>query len=259
LPIITLTTDFGTADGYVGAMKGVILRLAPSAVVVDIAHDVAPHDVAAGAFALAQAAREFPPGTIHVAVVDPGVGGDRAAVVVDDGRYRFVGPDNGLLALAVARPHAAWLIEAPELRAPAVAPTFHGRDVFAVAAARLAAGASPASAGRAIELAALDGAAGAREGAARVVHVDRFGNLITDRRADELPAGARFRAGGRDISALSSTYTDVPRGALLAYVGSAGTLEIAVREGRAADLLGVGRGDPVDIVDAAAAGGDRAG
>src|SRR3954454_821505 len=140
MAIVTFTTDFGTSDGYAGAMKGVVLSMAPAAVLVDISHGIPARDVRAGALTLAQAAPCFPPGTIHVAVVDPGVGGTRAEVVVAAGGAYFVGPDHGLLALAAPPPRRIWRIDSRELRREPASPTFHGRDVFAPTAGRLAAG-----------------------------------------------------------------------------------------------------------------------
>ena len=147
MPIVTLTTDFGFRDGYAGAMKGVVLSLAPSATVVDITHGVPPQDVVAGAVALAQAAPLFPAGTIHVAVVDPGVGGARADLLVEAGEHFFVGPDNGVLSLAARAGRRIYRIEAPAFRREPVSPTFHGRDIFAPTAGRLAAGALATEAG----------------------------------------------------------------------------------------------------------------
>jgi S-adenosyl-L-methionine hydrolase (adenosine-forming) len=241
LGLVTLTTDFGTADGYVGAMKGVLHRNAPGVVVVDITHAIARHDIAAGAYALATAAPWFPPGTVHVAVVDPGVGGARRGVVVVAGQQIFVGPDNGLFALLT--PSAAYQIAAADFRAQRVSPTFHGRDVFAVAAARLATGAEPAQAGPAVT---LEGRLPGGDGP-RVVHVDAFGNLITDV-TGEAARGRRVRVAGRDVGPLRRTFEDVAAGELVAYVGSGGTVEIAVREGSAAEMLGAGRGAPVELV-----------
>lgn len=255
--LVTLTTDFGTADGYVGAVKGVILSLSPGVQIVDITHDVPPQDVAAAAFALAQAAPYFPAGTVHVAVVDPGVGGARHGVVVDDGRQRFVGPDNGVFELAVPVPVAAYEITAPAFRRGTVAATFHGRDVFAPAAARLAAGAHPEEAGPKVALEGrLPGAPALRVSPdgrtlrGRIVHVDRFGNLITDIPAARLGEGARVRAGRASLK-VTTTYVSVARGKPLAYVGSSGTLEIAVRDGSAARRLGLRRGAPVTVTHAA--------
>ena len=141
MPIVTFTTDFGAGDGYAGAMKGIVLSMAPQAQLVDITHGVPAQDVAAGAVALAQAAPLFPPGTIHIAVVDPGVGGERADILVEAGGSLFVGPDNGVLSLAARPPRRIYRIEASAFRREPVSPTFHGRDVFAPTAGRLAAGA----------------------------------------------------------------------------------------------------------------------
>lgn len=253
MAVVTLTTDFGTQDGYVGAMKGVILSLVPDAQIVDITHDVPPQDVAAAAFALAQAAPYFPDGTVHVVVVDPGVGGPRRGVVVDDGRHRFVGPDNGVFALAVPMPLGAYEITAPGFRRGQVSATFHGRDVFAPAAGRLLAGERPEAAGPPVVLegrlatAPVRVTMGGRRMIGHIVHVDRFGNCITDIPASRLPERARVRAGRFTVGAIARTYSDVARGRPLAYVGSAGTLELAVREGSAARRYGLRRGMAVTV------------
>lgn len=243
MTLVTLTTDFGTADGFVGAMKGVLARLAPGVTVVDVAHDVPRHDVAHGAWTLATAVREFPRGTIHVAVVDPGVGGDRLEVIAQIDGHLLVGPDNGLFAyLAAAGPvEGTWAITSTAFRMPDAAPTFHGRDVFAPAAAALARGLPPEAAGPATCLAGrLPWAARVDGDAGVVVHVDRYGNLVTN-----LPGPARAVTVHGQRIAAARTYADVAVGALCAYVGSAGTLELAVREGSAAALLGLGRGAAV--------------
>lgn len=250
--VVTLTSDFGTGDGYVGAMKGVVLSLAPAARLVDITHAIPRHDIPAGAFALAQAAPHFPEGSIHVAVVDPGVGGERAGVIVAAGGHVFIGPDNGLFSLVAPTPRAVWAITADDFLGPQRSATFHGRDVFAVAAGRIAAGADPGEAGPRVELLGcltLPRAAAPAGGlVATVIHVDRFGNLITDVGADELPNQPRFRAGARTIESLSTTFESVARGELVAYIGSGNTLELAVREGDAAATLGLGRGDGVEVL-----------
>jgi S-adenosyl-L-methionine hydrolase (adenosine-forming) len=252
MPLITLTTDFGTQDGYVGAMKGVIFSLAAAVRIVDITHDVAAHDISAAAFALAQSAPYFPDGTIHVAVVDPGVGGRRRGVVIDDGRHLYVGPDNGVFSLVAPAPRAVHEIALAHFRRPDVSATFHGRDVFAVAAARLASGSLPQEAGPRVTLEGkLAGAAvpSAKKGevAGQVVHIDRFGNLITDIQARRLPAQGTVQFGRLKLPRLSRVFEDVPVGKPLAYVGSAGVLEIAVREGSAASVYGVKRGAPVVV------------
>src|SRR5205085_3759747 len=182
--------DFGAGDGYAGAMKGVVLSPAPAAQLVDITHGVPPMDVAAGAAALAQAAPLFPPGTIHIAVVDPGVGGERADILIEAGGSLYIGPDNGVLSLAARPPRRVYRIEASMFRRDPVSPTFHGRDVFAPTAGRLAGGARPMEAGPILDSmveitrAPTRRAAGIVEG--EVIHVDGFGNLITSLPGDVL-------------------------------------------------------------------------
>jgi S-adenosylmethionine hydrolase len=255
VPIVTLTTDFGTRDGYVGAMKGVLLARAPGVTVVDIAHDIPRHDVVAAAYALANAVPYFPAGTVHVAVVDPGVGGARKGVILVGEDHFFVGPDNGIFTLVSPEPRASFEIAQPMFRRTPAAATFHGRDMFAVAAARLATGGRAEEAGPptvlvgAMPLGVVAGD-GDIAGAGCVVHVDVFGNLITAIRASELGEGARFRVAGREIDRLSETYESVACGEMLAYIGSAGTLEIAVREGNAALVLGARRGTRVELLPA---------
>ena len=258
VPIVTLTSDFGTSDGYVGAMKGVIVSRCPSAVIVDIAHNVLSFDVFAGAYCLCQASPQFPPGTIHVAVVDPGVGTERRAVIVDTGTQLFVGPDNGLFSWVAPAPVAVYSIEAPEFMNPSVSATFHGRDVFAAAAGRLASGIHAREAGPVVSLNPLpvehplavirDAAGQVTRVRACVVHIDRFGNLISNCPAQVIPANAQVALGGVDglarltIERISRTFGAVAPGQLVAYVGSAGTLEVAVREGSAARTLGLEKG-----------------
>jgi S-adenosylmethionine hydrolase len=229
-------------------MKGVILRLAPGTTVIDVAHDVPRFDIPHGAWVMATAAREFPRGSIHVGIVDPGVGGERSDVIVAvDGQY-YVGPDNGLFAYVAGagQVEGCWAITSPAFRMPEPAPTFHGRDVFAPAAAALARGLPPEAAGPAT---CLTGklpwtmfSPGPYAGVGVVVHIDHFGNLITN-----LPGPARAVQIGEAVAPPVRTYSDVARGALACYVGSAGTLEIAVRDRSAADLLGVARGTQVQV------------
>jgi S-adenosylmethionine hydrolase len=258
VPIVTFTTDFGYADGYVAAMKGVVLSLAPGATLVDVAHGIDAQDVSAGAVALAQAAPLFPPGTIHVAVVDPGVGSERAGLVIEAGEQMFVGPDNGVLSLAAQPPRKVYRIEAPGFRREPVSPTFHGRDVFAFSAGRLAAGWSADRAGPAaaeiVELATptLRRMEDHVEGA--VFHVDRFGNLITSIGADAMPSAASDDVeialegdGGKFHAPLARTFADVEPNTLVAYIGSGGQLEIAVRGGSAAGFTGAQRGARVRV------------
>ena len=243
MAIITLTTDFGARDGYVGAMKGVLATLAPSVAVIDLAHDVPRHDVAHAAWVLRSAAPEFPPGTIHVAVVDPGVGGGRAEVIVAARGHLFVGPDNGLFAHVGRGAEGCWAIASTGFRRPVASATFHGRDVFAPAAAALARGAPPHQAGPATRLQGRLPWPDPASGHGVVVHIDVYGNLITDLPPPDGGA-SRVEIAGRTLP-LARTYEDVAVGALCAYVGSMGTLEIAVREGSAAALLVCGRGEAV--------------
>jgi S-adenosylmethionine hydrolase len=250
-PLVTLLTDFGGRDGYVGAMKGVILTRCPEARIVDLGHDVPPGDVAAASFALAAAAPHFPP-AVHVAVVDPGVGSARRGLALRIGEQRYVGPDNGLFAVALAdAPHAPLAIHSLEnrtlWRAP-VSPVFHGRDVFAPVAAHLAAGGALEDVGPLLERDALAGSAASEPtwsgGALRgqIVYVDRFGNLVTNVRvAPDAAQGAEVEIAGRTL-ALARTYQDAPSGELVALVGSTGRLEIAVNGGSAAQRLGASVG-----------------
>ena len=245
---ITLLTDFGTADGYVGEMKGVLLSAAPSVPIVDITHDITAHDVELGRLAVARYWRRFPEGTVHIAVVDPGVGSDRAGLAVaSDGRF-LVGPDNGVLSPALLLPGA----KAVRLGVPKHAsPTFHGRDVFAPAAAQLATGNSVDSLGDAMTDPVIHRTPEPHRTpggdiAGQVIAIDRFGNAITN-----LLAGIRaggIVAGGRTLT-QRRTYSELDPGEAGAVVGSAGLLEIVVREGRASDVLKLRRGDEVLLRD----------
>jgi S-adenosylmethionine hydrolase len=255
MTIITLTTDFGVTDGYVGAMKGVILSLAPNVTLIDISHAVNPHDIRHGARILATAAPEFPEGTIHVAVVDPGVGSSRRGMALRTANAFFVGPDNGLFS-----PFLSSKVVCVELTKGAthrlhVSHTFHGRDVFAPVAAHLANGMSINDLGPPLidpiwlvepEPAHSDGGWLVGE----VVYVDRFGNLVTNvgplytERLES--AGARVVVDDIRIPFVR-TYSDVAVGELLALIGSSGYLEIAVRTGRASDFVGTGIGTVVKV------------
>ena len=242
MAIITLTTDFGTADGYVGAMKGVIARIAgshPAPVVVDLAHDIPPGDIAHAAWVVATATPAFPHGSIHVVVVDPGVGGTRREVIVRARGQWYVGPDNGVFAYVAERTGVAYAIENERFRAEHVSRTFHGRDVFAAIAAAIASGEDPSTAGPAIQLAGQLPWGARERDVGRIVHIDRFGNLISD--LPEAEAGAALAVAGQVLPRVG-TYEDVAPGQLLAYIGSAGTVEIAVRDGRADRQLAIARG-----------------
>lgn len=256
-PVIALLTDFGLRDHYAGTMKGVMLGICPDVTLVDISHELPPHDVLAGALDLAASYRYFPPGTIFLVVVDPGVGSARRGIAADAGDYKFVAPDNGVLT-AVFDEHAPKrVVELSERRyaRPTVSRTFEGRDRFAPAAAWIAKG---------IELAALGRPAGAwhrleiphPEIAAdhivgQVLRVDRFGNLITniDRRAFETLADGALdiQVGAHHVSKVVSTYVDIPRGEVSALFGSTEHLEIAANGASAAQLLALGRGASVHV------------
>lgn len=241
MPIITLTTDFGSRDGYVGALKGVISRLTPSATLIDIAHDIPRGDIAHAAFVVATSTPEFPGGTIHVVVVDPGVGGERPCViarvpVAPRGVHIYVGPDNGVFAYLVA--DRAWTINTAALGA--ISPTFHGRDVFAPAAALIAKPAHTEVYGPATTLTGKL----PWGGGGHIVHIDHFGNLISDVRGE--PGANAVSISGHRVP-IVKTYEDVAPGSTLAYVGSSGTLEVAVRDGRADTQLGIARGASITI------------
>jgi S-adenosyl-L-methionine hydrolase (adenosine-forming) len=243
--VVTLTTDFGTADGYVGEMKGVILTLAPNAELVDITHDIPPQDVDYARLTVARVWRRFPAGTVHVVVVDPGVGGARAALAVAANERFLIGPDNGVLSPALLLADArAVVLPVPKIASA----TFHGRDVFAPAAARLARGDAvdslgPAAAAPIIRrtpepVRAPDGSL-----LGEVIVVDRFGNAITNLIGLR---GGSVEVAGRSI-AIRRTYADVARGELVAVAGSTGFLEIAVRDGDASTILGLRRGIRVTL------------
>ena len=253
-PIITLTTDFGTRDSYVSEMKGVILSLAADVQRVDITHDVEPQQVAEAALALEAAAAAFPTGTIHLAVVDPGVGTDRRALVVVAGGHFFVGPDNGLFTPTFRDAEwRAFELTTSEYRRPVVSRTFHGRDIFAPAAAHLARGVAPERFGPAVDDPVRLPWPEAREGeegvGGTVIHIDRFGNLVTSIEAEHVGAmgaggDAAVRIAGR-VLPLVGTYADLPPGRAGALIGSRNRLEIVVRDGSAAARLDVGRGAAV--------------
>ena len=261
-PIVALLTDFGTADPYLGSMKGAILSACPAATLVDLVHDLPPHDVAAGALILEASYPSFPPATVFVVVVDPGVGSPRRGLAVGAGGYRFVGPDNGIFTWVLEEhpdAHIRALTNTNLFRSP-VSPVFHGRDVFGPVAGHLALGLDLQHVGPAVSDPVLLPRAAARrlgEGAweATVVRVDGFGNLTTNLRQRDLE---EMGAGGPvpdDIVVslagaalpLVRTYAEVGEGEACALMGSGGRLEVAVREGNAARLLGVGTGTVVRV------------
>jgi S-adenosylmethionine hydrolase len=252
MSIITLTTDFGTRDWFVGSMKGVILGVNPQALVVDITHEVPPGDIRAGAFALAVSCRCFPRNSVHVAVVDPGVGSHRAAIVVKTSDYCFVGPDNGVLSVALAKEKVLeiWQVENEGYLRQPVSSTFHGRDVFAPVAARLTQRVLMDSLGRPLkDYLRLDWpkpqvVGGLLRG--QIVYIDHFGNAISNIESLEKSAGT-VRVPDKVQCGLKKFYQEVPAGQPLAILGSTGYLEIAVNGGHAAQKFGLKLGDPVEI------------
>ncbi len=252
--IVTLCTDFGLRDGYVAAMKGVILSIAPQVCLVDISHQITPQSVREGAFVLRSAYTFFPSGTVHLVVVDPGVGSERRAMAVQAAEHLFVAPDNGVLAYVLRREQQ---VQAVSLTNPVywreeVSETFHGRDIFAPVAAHLALGVPLEDLGKPLEeLVQLDLPVPERRSngtiVGHVIHVDGFGNVVTNIPADMLRDCDRWQvmAGKEWIIGLSSTYASAAKGDLVALIGSHGFLEIAVREGSAARIAHLQVGDTV--------------
>ncbi len=255
--IITLTTDFGLRDHFVGTMKGVILGIAPRATLVDISHDIQPFEIVEGAFTIAQAYKYFPKKTIHVIVVDPGVGTERRPLLVQAAGQYFIAPDNGVLSMIFQREkHKARVITNQRYWLPEVSRTFHGRDVFAPSAAHLAKGATPATFGKPVldylQLAALHPVRQSRSSwTGTVLHVDRFGNLITNFQVADFDAVRRgsfeISVGLQRVNRLALTFAECVPNELFAIVGSSGYLEIALNGGTAAKHLGCGAGAPVDL------------
>jgi S-adenosylmethionine hydrolase len=254
--MITLTTDFGIEDAYVGSMKGVILSINPRVRLIDIAHQLPAHHIQRAAYLLREVCPRFPQGTIHVAVVDPGVGGQRSPLLLKIEERYYVGPDNGIFGLLLEdfTLQGAWKLENREFFLPSVSQTFHGRDIFAPVAAHLAAGIPPASFGPTLsdpkgcpfpphheETEELRG---------QVVWVDRFGNCITnltDKIVSRWAQGASYviEAASERIEHLSTSYESIPRGRVLALFNSMGFLEIACNQARADKKLDLVEGDPV--------------
>ena len=256
--ILTLTTDFGISDGYVAAMKGVVLTCTPDAQIVDITHQVPPQDVAAGAFAMYCACPFFPEGSVHVGVVDPGVGSDRRGIIVETEQFVYVGPDNGLFSPVYEREKVRRIvaIENTALMRPQVSSTFHGRDVFAQVGAHLLKGVSCEEVGPEIEVPVTCDLWGVEERAdalvGRVVCVDHFGNaisMIERSHIDEKYPDGDFEivVGKTRFDRICQTYSEVKEGEALALYGSLDTLEIAVCEGSASRTLGVKRGDEICV------------
>jgi len=262
--IITLTTDFGLADGYVGTMKGVILGIDPTATIVDISHEIAPQDVRAAAYTLYTTYPYFPQGTIHLVVVDPGVGSERRAIALRTPQATFVAPDNGVLSYVVADERVEEIVHLnnSRYRLSPMSRTFHGRDIFAPAAAHLARGIRLAELGQTLteiitfplpqRWAKVSDRAPSPDGTivGQIIHVDRFGNLITSIMSKDLVDHPLLReviitTKGQSIRGIASNYAEGMPGKLLALIGSSDHLEIAVSGGSASQTLAAKVGDEV--------------
>ncbi len=256
-PLITLTTDFGTADHFVGVMKGVIAGLAPRARVIDITHEIAAYDIIQGAFVIAEAWRYFPKGTIHVVVIDPGVGSARRPILAEVAGHFFVAPDNGVLSMVYdAARSKVRVISNTKLMAREVSRTFHGRDIFAPAAAHLAKGTPAARFGKLIDdCVRIEGVRPLKLSPhvwrGIIFKADRFGNLITNFHFGHHSAITtrpfELRVGTERIRRLALTFSDASIGELVAVVGSSGYLEIAANQASAAQILGCSSQSPVEL------------
>jgi S-adenosylmethionine hydrolase len=256
-PIITLTTDYGTNDHLVGVLKGVILKINPEATIIDITHAVTPYDLLDGALAIASAYPYFPPRTIHVVVVDPGVGTERRPILVSGQNQYFVAPDNGVLSGVYEKEQNITVrhLTSEHYFALPVSKTFHGRDVFAPVAGWLSKHWQPASMGETIDdykrfaLPRPKEAEGGLKGV--ILKVDSFGNLMTNLRAEDLPADAaekgeiQLQVGSHSVTRMVGMFASGNAGEPVAYMGSSGYVEIAVNKGNAAKTLGIGRGAAV--------------
>lgn len=255
--IITLTTDFGSSDHFAGTMKGVILGLQPAAQIIDITHEIQPFEIADGAFTIAQAYRYFPKRTIHVIVVDPGVGSTRRPLLAEMEGYHFIAPDNGVLSMVFAhgKPKVRHITGERYFLHP-VSRTFHGRDVFAPVAAHVASGIPPARFGKLINdylnlTFHRPNRTGKNSWIGSVLKVDRFGNLITNLHIEEF-SDIRTRPfqlllGSLAITRLALTFTDCAPGEVFVVAGSSGYLEVAINQASAAKTLGFGAGSPVEL------------
>jgi S-adenosylmethionine hydrolase len=256
-PLITLTTDFGLSDHYVGAMKGVILSICPRARIVDISHGVGAYEIAEAAFTLSQAYGYFPRGAVHVVVVDPGVGTSRRPIVAQAAGQFFIAPDNGVLSMVYAREkHKVRAISNARYFLEPVSNTFHGRDIFAPVAAHLAGGIRPARFGKLIaDYLRLDFdkpvRTGSRAWTGAILKVDRFGNIVTNFSVADFPDLEKrefeMAVGARRIHLLARNYAECGPGEMFLIVASAGYYEISVGQASAAKLLGCGAGAPLEL------------
>jgi len=256
-PIITLTTDFGFTDHFVGTMKGVILGILPTAEIVDISHGITPFEIPEAAFVISQAYPYFPKRTVHVVVVDPGVGSARRPILIEAAGQFFIGPDNGVFSMVCSRErHKARHITASRYFLPGVSHTFHGRDIFAPVAAHLRKGVAPSKFGKLIQDHLRSSfeqpvRSGKRLWSGTVLKIDRFGNLITNFRLDEFPQlkerPFQMTAGLVTVERLVSSYSEALPGELVLVPGSSGFLEVALNQASAAGKLGCAVGSAVEL------------
>jgi hypothetical protein len=259
MTVISLLTDFGLRDGYAGVMKGVIWKINPDVHIVDITHFIQPQDIRQGALALLRTSKYFPRGTVHIAVVDPGVGTDRRPMAAEVNGHFFVGPDNGLLSLvfqdAQERGEAVkfFTLDRPQYWLPEISSVFHGRDIFAPVGAHLSNGVALEELGTPLETPVMLTIPQARHIpgglAGEVIEVDNFGNLATNIRRDQLARGAvaTVKAGSVTITGLARTFGERPDGDLVATIGTENDLMIAVVKGSAAERLNMAVGDAVEV------------
>ncbi|HEY1241050.1 MAG TPA: SAM-dependent chlorinase/fluorinase [Bryobacteraceae bacterium] len=257
-PILTLTTDFGLSDHYVGAMKGVILGICPQAQIVDISHEVSPFGVAEGAYVIEQAYRYYPNKTVHVVVVDPGVGSARRPILVEAAGQVFIAPDNGVLGMILARKqHKVRVLSNGRYFLKSVSQTFHGRDIFSPVAAHVAAGVKPAQMGKRVDdYVRPEFASPVRTGehawTGRILKIDHFGNIITNFYAADHPGleSGRFSLGigSHRTGRLARSYAESAPGELFVIAGSGGYLEVSLNQGSAASMIGCNGGVAVDLV-----------
>jgi S-adenosyl-L-methionine hydrolase (adenosine-forming) len=257
MPILTLTTDFGLSDHYVAAMKGVILSICPRAQIVDVTHQVTPYQITEGAYVIAQAYRTFPKKTIHVVVVDPGVGTARRPILMEAAGQYFIAPDNGVLSMVyLHEPHKIRLIANEKYFHYPVSRTFHGRDIFAPVAAHLAAGVAPARFGKRIEdylrpVFQKPQQCGKRTWSGQILKIDCFGNVISNFHVEDFPGlesrNITFSVGLQKITVIARSYAETSPGEMFAIVGSSGFYEFSINQGSAAKRIGCAVGGPVEL------------
>jgi S-adenosyl-L-methionine hydrolase (adenosine-forming) len=255
--MITLLSDFGTEAHFVGAMKGVIANIAPGAPVVDITHEVPPFEISTAAFLLDQAWRYFPAGSIHVSIVDPGVGSQRRPILIASQGHYFIGPDNGLFSLVLQDPKAvARVLDKPKFWLPSQSSTFHGRDIFSPVAAHLSKGLKPSQLGKRIgdpwRSPLFEPVRQSRRTyAGAVLFTDRYGNLVTNFKIENFPTlrnrPFQMQAGLETVELFAGTYAGIPPGELAVIPASSGHYEVAMREASAAKRLGLANGSPVEL------------